>query len=207
MDIVLCCGSVLVQVVRRVGPWHASLGRGDSVADWVVGVGVRVCGIDIGRCARQFASVVVGVGDGVGIGVGAARAGHGGSPPDGVICVAVCGDCPVLNLRDQIAILFVGPCGGDSVRAGHLAHQVAVREAGIAEAARGDGELVHAAILVVAVGVVGYIVDGQPLLPALEARGRVGARERLAVQACDGLGDFIQHGVVGERPRPDRVRH
>ena len=83
------CGGVLVQIVRRVGPWHASLGCGDSVADGVVGVGVRVGRVHIRRRARQFRSVVVGIGDGVGIGVCAAGAGHGGATTDCVVGIAV----------------------------------------------------------------------------------------------------------------------
>ena len=113
------CGGVLVQIVRRVGPWHASLGCGDSVADWVVGVGIRVGRVNIGLCPRQLASVIVGIGDGVGIGICAAGAGHGGATTDGVVHIAVGGNCAVLHLRDEIAILLVGPGCRDSVGTRH----------------------------------------------------------------------------------------
>ena len=91
LDAVLRGGRVLVEAVRRVGPWHARLIGGGSVADGVVGVGVRVGGVHIRRRARQLRTVVVGVGDGAGIGVCAARAGHGGAPPDGVVDIAAGG--------------------------------------------------------------------------------------------------------------------
>ena len=119
LHIVLGGGCVLVEPVRRVGPWHACLIGGDSVADGVVGVGVRVGRVHIRRRARQFRSVIVGIGDGVWIGVCAAGAGHGGAPTDGVVHVAVGGDCAVLHLRDEIAVLLVGPGGGDSVGTRH----------------------------------------------------------------------------------------
>ena len=107
LSVVLGGGCVLVEIVRRVGPWHASLGCGDSVADGVVGVGIGIGGVHIRRCPRQLASVIIGIGNGVGIGVCAAGAGHGGAPTDGVVHVAVGGDCAVLHLRDQVAVLLV----------------------------------------------------------------------------------------------------
>ena len=120
LHVALGGGGVLVEAVRRVGPRDARLGGGCTVADGVVGVGVRIGGVHIGLCPRQFRAVIVGVGDGVGIGVCAPGAGHGGAPPDGIIDIAVCGDCAVLDLRDEVTVCLVAPCGGDSVGAGRL---------------------------------------------------------------------------------------
>ena len=47
LQVVLGGGGVLIEAVRRVGPWHANLIGGDPVADGVVGVGIRVGGIHI----------------------------------------------------------------------------------------------------------------------------------------------------------------
>ena len=197
----------MVKIVRRVGPWHARLGRGDPVADRVVGVGVRIGGVHVGHGPRQLASVVVGVGYGVRRGVGASRTGHGGAPPDGVVHIAVCGDCSILHLRYEVAVCLVAPCAGDAVRTGHLADEVAICQAGIAETARRDGDPVHATVCVEPIRVVGDVVDRQTLFFTQKASGRVGASQRLGIQPRDGLRHLVQSGVVGERPRPDRVRH
>ena len=78
-----------------------------SIAGAGVGVGVAVGCVHVGRRARQLAAVIVGVGDDIGVGVCAARAGHGGSPPDCVVRVAVGGDCAVLHLVNQISARLV----------------------------------------------------------------------------------------------------
>ena len=119
LHIVFCGGRVLVEAVGDVGPRHTRFIGGDSVADGVVGVEVRVGRVNIGPCPRQLVSVIVGVGDDIRSGVRAAGSGHGGSPADGVVHVAVGGDCAVLHLRDEIAVLLVGPGGGDSVGTRH----------------------------------------------------------------------------------------
>ena len=207
LHVVLGGGRVLVKIVRRVGPGNTRLACGDSVADGVIGVGVAVGCIHIGRSTRQFGAVVVGVGDDVRSGVRTSRAGDGCAPPDGIVHIAVSGDSPVLNLSDEIAVLFVGPGGGDSVGAGHLGDEITVRKSRVVEAAQRDGDLVHATILVVAICIVRDVVDGQPLPLPLEPRACVGARERLVVHSRDGLGDLVQRGVVRESARPNHVRH
>ncbi len=46
---------------------------------------------------------------------------------------------------------------------------------------------------------MGDVADGQPLFPPFEARACIGASQRLGIQPRDGLGDFVQRGVVGEK--------
>ena len=108
----------------------------------------------IGLCPRQFGAVIVGVGDDIRSGVGASRAGHGCAPPDGVVHVSVGGDRAVLDLRDKVAVRLVGPGGCDAVGTDHLRHEAAVCKTCVVEAARGDGDPVHAAVCVVAVRAV-----------------------------------------------------
>ena len=107
LHIVLRGGCVLVQAIRSVGPRDTCFGRRDTVANRVVDVGIGIGGVHIGNSSCQFASVIVGVGDDIRSGVCAARAGHGGSPTDCVVHVAVGGDRAVLHLRDEIAVLLV----------------------------------------------------------------------------------------------------
>ena len=105
--VVLGGRGILVQIVGCIGPRDARLGCRDTVADRVVGVGVRIGGVHVGRSSCQFAPIVVGVGDGVRCSVRAAGAGHGRAPPDGVVHVAVGGYRPVLDLREEIAVRLV----------------------------------------------------------------------------------------------------
>ncbi len=97
----------MVQIVGCVGPWDTRFGCRDAVANRVVNVRIGIGGVHIGNSSCQFASVIVGVGDDIRSGVCAARAGHGGSPTDCVVHVAVGGDRAVLHLRDEIAVLLV----------------------------------------------------------------------------------------------------
>ena len=199
-------GGVLVELVGGVGPGYAGLVGGDAVADGVVGVGVGVRCVHVGHRARDFGAVVVGVGDDVGRRVGGAGAGHGGSPADSVIRIAVGGDRTILHLGDEVAVCLIGPGRGDAVGAGHLRDQVAVGQAGVVEIPGGSADLVQAAMHVVTIAVVGNAVNGQAEFPALHAGSRSAAGQRFVVQAHDGLGDVLELGIVGEGAGADDIR-
>ncbi len=98
-----------------------------------------------------------------------ASAGHGGSPADGVVDIAVGGDAAVLHLGDEVAVLLVCPGGGDAVGAGHLRDQIAVGQASVFKVPGWRGDFAQAAVSIVIVCVIGDAPDGQAKSPAFHA--------------------------------------